>query len=109
MLLQAGPAVASKGRPLSAFQYLQTGAWVRPIGKLAALYLACLALLVCLARTLPPLEELRAKAGILGQSAGLAPGTEGCKIFVVHPAPPCCSLHQQQHARILQTGVGTGL
>eukprot|EP00891_Asterochloris_glomerata_P005103 jgi/Astpho2/5103/Aster-x0664 len=68
---QAGPAVASKGRPLSAFQYLQTGAWVRPIGKLAALYLACLALLVCLARTLPPLEELRAKAGILEGSGEL--------------------------------------
>ena len=94
MLLQAGLAVAGKGHPVSAFQYLQTGAWVQPIGKLAALYLACLALLVCLARTLPPLEELQAKAGIAGQSANLfAPGTEGCRTSVVNPAPPYCSLH----------------
>ena len=99
MLLQAGPAVVGKGHPVSAFQYLQTGAWVQPTGKLAALYLACLALLVCLAHTLPPLEELQAKAGIPGQFAGLAPGTKDCRMCVVFPAPPCYSL-QFQHMTI---------
>ena len=114
MLLQAGPAVAGKGHPVSAFQYLQTGAWVQPIGKLSALYLACLALLVCLARTLPPLEELQAKAGIPGQSAGLASGREGCQISVVcshlHAARCIVSPRQsEQHTCLLQKGVGIRL